>query len=79
MASTRPADSSESSLAGGILRSLSLREIGVCTKARFDRGFDSDYRKQSESILVNTVASCVAKMLNVSRVVHRSAQEGSAL
>ena len=37
---------------------------------RFDTRSDSNYPKQSESILVNTVASCVAKMLNASRPVY---------
>jgi hypothetical protein len=58
---------------------LKLRDIGIYTEARFDRRFDSDYRKQPESILVNTVASCVAKMLNLSRIVYRSVEKGSAL
>ncbi len=60
MASTRPADNSESSLAGGILRSSSSRDIGVYTEARFDRGRDSHYRSNPNSILVNTIASCIA-------------------
>jgi hypothetical protein len=79
MASTHPADNSESSLAGAIWWSLSSREIGVCTKGRFDRRLDGDYRDNPKSILVNTVGRRGAKMLNASHVVYRFPQEVSAL